>query len=56
MSTEDIKIGSKEEKAWSDIVERIEKELESDGRAMEINQVLLEFAKKREAEEKEKFK
>lgn len=51
-----LKIGSKAEKAWTDIAKQCETTIEASMREVEINKVILDFAKKRVVMEHEKFK
>lgn len=51
-----LKMGTEEEKAWTDIMEGAEKEIKINKRHILINEKIIELAKVRIAEEKEKFK
>ena len=51
-----IKIGTKEEKWWTDFREDREKEIEDSKRIIEINEHMLGFIDSKIKEEKERFK
>jgi len=51
-----VKIGSKEEAAWKKIVTDSEELIAQNKRAIEIHELIVAHAKKREIEEREKFK
>lgn len=51
-----IKIGSKAEKFWTDFEKRTEEDTENLRYQIEANEELLKLAKRRIAEEKERFK
>ena len=50
----DVKIGTKEEKFWSDLKERTEKAQEQCSHEIEINETVLLLCETKLAEEKEK--
>lgn len=52
----DVKIGSKEEKRWTELLEKEEENLLSHKMNVEITEVMMKHAKKRIEEEKQKFK
>lgn len=56
--TEDlgVKLGTPEEVEWTEILEREETNLRKNKINQELEEVIIELAKKRIAEEKEKFK
>ena len=51
-----IKIGSKDEVFWKDMVTKMEEGLQNAKHEIEINNLVLEHAKLRIIEEREKFK
>ena len=51
-----IKIGSKDEKAWTQIRDRAKEELEQQKRAIIISEAVIEIADKKAKEEAKKFK
>ena len=51
-----IKVGSKEEAEWTQILQREEENLRKNKISQEIGQLLIDLSKKRIVEEKEKFK
>ncbi len=51
-----IKVGTKEEVFWTGIKEESEKEILSSKHTIIMDEVLVELAKRKIAEEKEKFK
>jgi len=53
MKDKDIKIGTKEEAAWTSILERSEKEVEEQKRAIIIGKEIINLCKKRIKEEQE---
>ena len=52
----EIKIGSKEEAAWTSVFEKASESIMQNKIESELNEIVVEYAKKRIAEEKEKFK
>lgn len=51
-----VKIGTKEEKAWTDIMTQAKKQLEQAFREIEINKAIVALSQRKIDEEKEKFK
>ena len=50
----DVKIGTKEEVAWTSIKERAEKEIEESKRIIEIDEEIIKLAEKKIKAEKQK--
>ena len=50
-----VKIGSAEEKAWTEIVKSVEKRIAEGLRENAINEAILDFATKKVAEERKAF-
>ena len=51
-----VKIGSKEEKFWTDIKDKAEGDILNNKHMIQINEAIIVLAEARIAEEKEKFK